>query len=180
MLPQDQRFSYYVIPSTTLTGRIGALLDPFSRWASPQAPLLVYMPDEALLIKAEALASQNNLAGAQAALDSVRTDCAGGRGLDDPKACLPALTSQLSQTDLLAEIYLQRRYELLGTGSRWEDARRRNAVRGPTAAPSVPVEGQRCWLPYAFGDRNANPNASFSALPDPTEPSTFPSGCTVL
>ena len=179
MLPQDQRFSYYVIPSTTLTGRIGALLDPFSRWASPQAPLLVYMPDEALLIKAEALASQNNLAGAQAALDSVRTDCAGGRGLDDPKACLPALTSQLSQTDLLAEIYLQRRYELLGTGSRWEDARRRNAVRGPTAAPSVPVEGQRCWLPYAFGDRNANPNASFSALPDPTEPSTFPSGCTV-
>ena len=179
MLPQDQRFSYYVIPSTTLTGRIGALLDPFSRWASPQAPLLVYMPDEALLIKAEALASQNNLAGAQAALDSVRTDCAGGRGLDDPKACLPALTSQLSQADLLTEIYLQRRYELLGTGSRWEDARRRNAVRGPTAAPAVPVEGQRCWLPYALGDRNANPNASFTALPDPTEPSTFPSGCTV-
>lgn len=179
MLPQDQRFSYYVIPSTTLTGRVGALLDPFSRWASPQAPLLVYMPDEALLIKAEALASQNNLAGAQAALDSVRTDCAGGRGLDDPKACLPALTSQLSQADLLTEIYLQRRYELLGTGSRWEDARRRNAIRGPTAAPGVPVEGQRCWLPYAIGDRNANPNASFSALPDPTEPSTFPSGCTV-
>jgi len=179
MLPQDQRFSYYVIPSTTLTGRIGALLDPFSRWASPQAPLLVYMPDEALLIKAEALASQNNLAGAQAALDSVRTDCTGGRGLDDPKACLPALTAQLSQTDLLTEIYLQRRYELLGTGSRWEDARRRNAIRGPIAAPAVPVEGQRCWLPYAFGDRNANPNASFTALPDPTEPSTFPSGCTV-
>lgn len=179
MLPQDQRFSYFVIPSTTLTGRVGALLDPFSRWASPQAPLLVYMPDEALLIKAEALASQNNLAGAQAALDSVRTDCTGGRGLDDPKACLPALTSQLSQADLLTEIYLQRRYELLGTGSRWEDARRRNAIRGPTAAPGVPVEGQRCWLPYAIGDRNANPNASFSALPDPTEPSTFPSGCTV-
>ena len=179
MLPQDQRFSYFVIPSTTLTGRIGALLDPFSRWASPQAPLPVYMPDEALLIKAEALASQNNLAGAQAALDSVRTDCAGGRGLDDPKACLPALTSQLTQADLLTEIYLQRRYELLGTGLRWEDARRRNAIRGPTAAPSVPLDGQRCWLPYAVGDRNANPNASFAALPDPTEPSTFPSGCTV-
>ena len=179
MLPQDQRFSYFVIPSTTLSGRIGALLDPFSRWASPQAPLPVYMPDEALLIKAEALASQNNLAGAQAALDSVRTDCAGGRGLDDPKACLPALTSQLTQADLLTEIYLQRRYELLGTGLRWEDVRRRNTIRGPTAAPTVPLDGQRCWLPYAVGDRNANPNASFAALPDPTEPSTFPSGCTV-
>ncbi len=179
MLPQDQRFSYFVIPSTTLSGRIGALLDPFSRWASPQAPLPVYLPDEALLIKAEALASQNNLAGAQAALDSVRTDCTGGRGLDDPKACLPALTSQLTQADLLTEIYLQRRYELLGTGLRWEDVRRRNTIRGPTAAPTVPLDGQRCWLPYAVGDRNANPNASFAALPDPTEPSTFPSGCTV-
>ena len=179
MLPQDQRFSYFVIPSTTLTGRIGALLDPFSRWASPQAPLPVYLPDEALLIKAEALASQNNLAGAQAALDSVRTDCAGGRGLDDPKACLPALTSQLTQAELLTEIYLQRRYELLGTGLRWEDVRRRNTIRGPTAAPTVPLDGQRCWLPYAVGDRNANPNASVAALPDPTEPSTFPSGCTV-
>jgi len=179
MLPQDQRFGYYVSPSTTLTGRVGALLDPFSRWASPQAPLPVYMPDEALLIKAEALVSQGNLAAAQAALDSVRTDCTGGRGLDDPKACLPALTTSLSQADLLTEIYTQRRYELLGTGLRWEDARRRNAVRGPVAAPSVPVEGQRCWLPYAIGDRNANPNASFSLLPDPSEPVTFPSGCPV-
>ena len=110
-------------------------------------------------------------------LDSVRTDCAGGRGLDDPKACLPALTAQLSQVDLLTEIYTQRRYELFGTGLRWEDTRRRNAVRGGVAAPAVPVDGQRCWLPYAVGDRNANANATFAVLPDPTEPTTFPSGC---
>ncbi len=177
MAPQDQRFGYFVTPSTTLVGRVGALLDPFSRYANPQAPLPLYLPDEALLIKAEALVSQGNVAGAQAALDSVRTDCTGGRGVDDPKACLPAFTAQLSQAELLTEIYTQRRYELFGTGVRWEDARRRNAIRGPTAAPAVPVEGQRCWLPYAVGDRNANPNASFSLLPDPTEPATFPSGC---
>jgi len=78
---------------------------------------------------------------------------------------------------LLAEIYVQRRYELLGTGLRWEDARRRSAIRGPTAAPSVPTDGQRCWLPYALGDRNANPNATFTALPDPTEPAAFPASC---
>lgn len=179
MLPQDQRFAYFVTPSTTLTGRVGALLDPFSRWANPQAPLPVYMPDEALLIKAEALATQGNLASAQAVLDSVRTDCTGGRGLDDPKACLPALTTALTQAELLTEIYTQRRYELLGTGQRWEDSRRRNAIRGPVAAPAVPVQGQRCWLPYAFGDRNANSNATFAALPDPTEPSTFPASCQV-
>jgi starch-binding outer membrane protein, SusD/RagB family len=177
MLPEDRRFQYFVSTSTTLTGRVGALLDPWNRYANPQGPLPVYMPDEALLIKAEALASQNQLAAAQAVLDSVRTDCTGGRGLDDPKACLTALTGQLSQAQLLAEIYTQRRYELLGTGLRWEDSRRRNAIRGPVAAPGVPVDGQRCWLPYALGDRNANPNATFAALPDPAEPGAFPASC---
>jgi hypothetical protein len=177
MTPQDQRFTYFVVPSTTVTGRVGALLDPWNRYANPQAPLPVYMPDEALLIKAEALANQNQLAAAQAALDSVRTDCTGGRGLDDPKACLPPLASQLTQSQLLAEIYVQRRYELFSTGSRWEDVRRRNVIRGPTSAPGVPTDGQRCWLPYAIGDRNANPNATFAALPDPSEPAAFPAGC---
>jgi hypothetical protein len=179
MLPQDQRFTYFVVPSTTLTGRVGALLDNFNRYANPQANLPVYFPDEALLIKAEALANQGQVAASQAALDSVRTDCTGGRGLDDPKACLPPLATQLTQSDLLTEIYLQRRYELFGSGLRWEDMRRRNAIRGPTAAPAVPTDGQRCWLPYAVGDRNANPNATFAALPDPIEPSAFPSGCPV-
>ncbi len=175
MLAQDQRFAFFVIPSTTLTGRIGALLDPFSsRYAVASATQPVYFPDEALLIKAEALANQGNLAGAQAALDSVRTDCTGGRGLDDPKACLPALAAGQTQAQLLAEIYVQRRYELLGTGLRWEDTRRRNAIRGRALSPAVPVDGQLCWLPYSIGDRNAN-RATVPA--DPAEPVTFPSGC---
>ncbi len=174
MLPQDQRFNFFVIPSTTLVGRVGALLDPFSnRFAVASATQPVYFPDEALLIKAEVLTTQGNLAGAQAVLDSVRTDCTGGRGIDDPKACLPALVGSLTAPQLLAEIYTQRRYELLGTGLRWEDARRRNAIRGPVAAPSVPVDGQRCWLPYAIGDRNANANVPA----DPSEPAAFPAGC---
>ena len=179
MLPEDRRFQYFVVPSTTLSGRVGALLDPWNRYANPTAPLPVYLPDEALLIKAEALANQNQLSAAQAVLDSVRTDCTGGRGLDDPKACLPALTAPLTQAQLLTEIYTQRRYELLGTGLRWEDARRRGAVRGPFAAPGVPTDAQRCWLPFAVGDRNANPNATFAALPDPAEPSAFPASCPV-
>jgi hypothetical protein len=178
MQAADQRWAYFVAPSTTLSGRVGALLDPWLRYANPQAPLPVYMPDEALLIKAEALTHQNQLAQAQAVLDSVRTDCTGGRSLDDPKACLPPLGAQLTQQQLLDEIYLQRKYELFGTGLRWEDTRRLGAIIGPVAAPAVPTSGQRCWLPYAVGDRNANPNATFTALPDPTEPSTFPSSCT--
>ena len=177
MAAGDQRFTYFVIPSTTLTGRVGALLDPWNRYGSPNAPLPVYMPDEALLIKAEVLANQGNLPAAIAVLDSVRTDCTGGRGLDDPKACLPPYAGAATQGAVLADIYQQRRYELLGTGLRWEDARRRGTVRGPVAAPAVPVDAQRCWLPYAVGDRNANPNATTAVLPDPTEPSTFPATC---
>lgn len=177
MNPADQRFTYFVRPSTTLVGRLSTPLDPWNRYADPQAPLPVYFPDEALLIKAEALANLNRLPESQAALDSVRTDCTGGRGLDDPKACLPPLTGQLTQSQLLAEIYVQRRYELFGTGLRWEDVRRRSAIRGPVAAPAIPVDGQRCWIPYSIGDRNANPNATFAVLPDPPEPTAFPAGC---
>jgi hypothetical protein len=173
MAAGDQRFVWFVTPSATLTGRVGAALDLWNRYANPQASLPVYFPDEALLIKAEGLAQQGQLAAAQAAVDSVRTDCTGGRGLDDPKACLPALSGSLTQAQLLEEIYTQRRFELLGTGQRWEDTRRRTAVRGPVNAPAVPVGGQRCWLPYAIGDRNANPNVPA----DPAEPSTFPTGC---
>jgi len=170
----DQRFTWFVVPSSTVTGRVGALLDPWNRYASPQSPLPVYFPDEALLIKAEALANTNQLAQSQAVLDSVRTDCTGNRGIDDPKACLAPLVGALTQAQLIDEIYRNRRYELLGTGLRWEDSRRRNLIRGPVAAPAVPADGQRCWLPYAIGDRNANPNVPA----DPAEPTTFPTGCT--
>lgn len=173
----DGRAAYFVAPQTALTGRIGTPLDLWARYAGVNAPLPVYYPDEALLIKAEALARQNNLPAAQAALDSVRTDCPGNRGVDDPKACLAPLSGALTQAQLLEEVYLQRRFELLGTGLRWEDARRRGLIRGPTASPATPQDGQRCWLPYSIGDRNANPNATFSALPDPNEPSAFPASC---
>jgi hypothetical protein len=170
----DQRFTWFVDPSKPQTGRVGALLDSWLRYSNPSNPLPVYFPDEALLIKAEALANTGQLAASQAVLDSVRTDCTGNRGIDDPKACLAPLVGALTQAQLIAEIYTQRRYELLGTGLRWEDSRRRSLIRGPVAAPGVPLDGQRCWLPYALGDRNANPNVP----PDPAEPVTFPSGCT--
>ena len=170
----DQRFTYFVDVTKPQTGRVGALLDSWLRYANASNPLPVYFPDEALLIKAEALANTAQLAASQAVLDSVRTDCTGNRGIDDPKACLAPLVGVLTQPQLIAEIYTQRRYELLGTGLRWEDSRRRNLIRGAVAAPGVPADGQRCWLPYAVGDRNANPNVPA----DPAEPTTFPSGCT--
>ena len=169
----DQRFGYFVAPQTAVSGRIGALLDGFSRYALPSANLPLLFPDEALLIKAEALLAQGDAAGARAAIDSVRVDCTGGRGVDDPKACLTPLAGAFSNAQLLDEVYRQRRYELYGTGLRWEDSRRRSQIVGPTAAPAVPTGGQRCWMPYSIGDRNANSNVPA----DPTEPRPLPTGC---
>ena len=165
-LPAGDLRGAYFVTAAAVTGRIGTAIDTWARYASPTAPLPVYFPDEALLIKAEALANLNQLTESQAVLDSVRTDCTGGRGLDDPKACQTAFTGAQTQGQLLAEIYVQRRFELFGTGSRWEDVRRRGLIRGPQAAPASPLDGQRCWLPYSIGDRNANRNVPT----DPAEP----------
>ena len=175
-LPASDGRGAYFVTVAAATGRIGTALDTWARYGSPNAPLPVYFPDEALLVKAEALANQNAIVEAQAVLDSVRTDCTGGRGLDDPKACLTALPAGQTQAQLLAEIYLQRRFELYGTGLRWEDVRRRGLIRGPQAAPATPQDGQRCWLPYSIGDRNANRNVPT----DPAEPTasvTAPASC---
>ena len=54
------------------------------------------------------------------------------------------LAGQLNATDLRAEIYRNRRFELFATGLRWEDTRRLGQV-GRTFA------GKRCWLLYTIG-----------------------------
>ena len=96
--PQDQRFTYFVDAVDDVDGPRRCIARSMVALRESAGAIPVYFPDEALLIKAEALANQNQLAAAQAALDSVRTDCTGGRGVDDPKACLPALLGQLTQT----------------------------------------------------------------------------------
>src|SRR5204863_7611086 len=66
----DQRFVWFVDPSKPQTGRVGALLDSWLRYANPQSPLPVYFPDEALLINAEALANTKQLAASKVVHDS--------------------------------------------------------------------------------------------------------------
>ena len=181
----DRRATFFLDTLVRPAGRIGT---PLFGWAvfpqaSPQAPLPIYYPDEALLIKAEAQVQLNDLAGARASIDSVRTDCS----RVGPQACLGAYAGPVTSADLLAEIYRQRRAELFGTGLRWEDTRRRTQIVGPIAVPATPTGGQRCWLPYAIGDRNANGRVGtdgrfVSNVPaDPTEPAaspTSPATCT--
>jgi hypothetical protein len=163
----DGRPAFHVAVAA-ITGRIGTPLDNYARYNLPGASIPVYYPDEMLLIKAEVLANTNQLALAQAVLDSVRTDCP-GRVPDDPNACLPALTGPLSQPQLLAEIYNNRRFELFATGLRWEDTRRLDTVGA--AQP-----GKRCWLPYPIAERNANPT-NVPADPEGVDPPAAPARC---
>jgi starch-binding outer membrane protein, SusD/RagB family len=165
----DQRIGFHVAVAA-VTGRIGTPLDNFAQFATRTGALPAYYPDEVLLIKAEALANLNQLAAAQAALDSVRTDCPGqGLVTTDPGACLTALSGSLSRDALLAEIYANRRIELFGTGLRWEDTRR----LGTVGAGQL---GKRCWLPYPIGERNANP-LNVPADPEGGDPPPAPARC---
>ena len=166
--PADSFLVKYHVAVAAISG-FNLPLDNYARFTSATSPIPAYYPDEVLLIKAEALARQNQLTEAQAVLDSVRTDCP-GLVADDPNACLAPLALPLTQTQLLDEIYRMRRYELFATGLRWEDARRRGLVGGTSVA-------KRCWLPYPVGERNANPS-NIPADPEGVSAPAFPATCT--
>lgn len=106
--------------------------------------LPVYRPGEIILIKAEALARKNNVAGAITELNKVltkKTDVA-GIGAD-----LPAYAGAAAQADVLTEIYKQRCIELYLTGMKLDDSRR----FGRPAA-----ERSRTFFPYPQNERDNN------------------------
>ena len=154
-LAADTGRANYHVTAAAVTG-FSQPLDNYRRYGSATASVPLFYPDEVLLIKAEALVGLGRLAEAQAVVDSVRTDCP-GLVATDPNACLPALGLPRTAAELTAEIYANRRFELFGTGLRWEDARRQSL----TGASSV---AKRCWLPYPNAERNANPT---NVPPDP-------------
>lgn len=163
---ETSRLTFHVTDAPT-AGRIGPV-DAYARYGVPSASVPVYYPDEVLLIKAEALANMDQLAHAQAVLDSVRTDCP-GLVPNDPNACLPALPGPLTKAELIAEIYENRRFELFATGLRWEDLRRLGLVGADS-------EAKRCWLPYPVSERNANP-VNVPVDPEGVAPPPSPAQC---
>ena len=159
--PLDTARVNYHVTTAAVTGFFQPL-DNYRRYGTATASVPLWYPDEVLLIKAEALVGLGRLAEAQAALDSVRTDC-GGLVATDPNACLAPLGAQRTAAELTAEIYANRRAELFATGQRWEDSRR----LGQLGTTSV---GKRCWLPYPIAERNANP----TNVPEDPEPIDAP------
>jgi len=111
----------------------------------------VYLPGEMSLIIAENYARQNSFAQSKTALDAVRTKTTDIYGIG---AAQPAYSGPLTSTDLLQDIYKQRRLEMFISGQELEDSRRFGRP-----APNTPGEERnRTFFPYPFIERDNNTN----------------------
>ena len=118
----DQRVSYWVT-TAAITGST-VPLDDLTKYRARDTSFPAYLPDEMRLIQAEVHARQGNLTQALTLLNQVRTQCTSP--LDEPTACLPALTAAQvpTQAAMLDAILREREYELFLQGVRWSDLRR--------------------------------------------------------
>lgn len=124
----DARVAYWVTPASIEGANF--TLDDLTRYRASEEPFPVFLPDEMKLIRAEVLARQDDLDGARALINEVRTQCP-EEASDEPAACLPARTAaELPDREaVLDEILWQRRYELFLQGVRLDDVRRFDAPR---------------------------------------------------
>jgi starch-binding outer membrane protein, SusD/RagB family len=117
----------------------------------------VYLPGEMNLIVAENLARQGTFPASKTALDLVRTKTTDIYGIG---ANQPAYSGILSVTDLLNDIYKQRRLELFLSGMEMEDSRRFGRI-APILSPA-PInpnaERNRTFYPYPLTERTNNTN----------------------
>lgn len=123
--PGDDRVNFWVDTSADpFTGNPDSLLLPLNRYSGAQEPFPIYLPDEMLLIRAEAHAWLDNLEQARMLINQVRANGA------PPTANLPPLSDEelATREDILRQIAYERRYELYMQGLRWEDLRRLSAV----------------------------------------------------
>jgi starch-binding outer membrane protein, SusD/RagB family len=142
--PGDGRIEYWVVEAD-LDG-FASPLDEFNRYSEQSHSIPAYLPDEMTLIRAEVAARQNRLQDALDYVNDVRTQCASP--LDEPVACVPALTQAdvPTQQAMLDEILHQRRYELYLQNLRWSDLRRFGE----------PVKYE--WMPVSIAECDRNPN----------------------
>ncbi len=141
----DPRIGFYI-------SRTGPTTFPLKAFAlNTTASYPVYLPGEMSLIVAENLARQNLFAQSKTALDLVRTKTTDIYGIGAAQA---PYSGPLAATDLLQDIYKQRRIELFLSGQELEDSRRFGRP-----APNAPNEERnRTFYPYPLIERDNNTN----------------------
>ena len=115
-------------------------------FASQSSPLDIIRNEELILIAAEARLGTNDLVGALADINAIRTRAGG----------LPALASLGAPATYIDEILSQRRYSLFYEGHRWVDLRRLNRLN-PTPAPGQTLAFTSA--PFRLFDRMERPAA---------------------
>ena len=126
-------------------------------YTANNAPIPVYVPNEMLLIRAEAYARKGDVTNAVTELNRVRTSTAaatfaGTLPTSPPGAGLPAYAGPLTAADVLTDILRNRNIELAFQGFRLDDSRRFNRP-GPGATGS---ERNRNFYPYPRVERENN------------------------
>jgi hypothetical protein len=143
----DERVLFY-LKAKTFTATVNPGKGFFT---ANEAKIPVYLPGEVILLKAEALARKNDLAGAVAELNKVLTKSSDAYGVT---AKLPAYSGALTQSAVLEEIYRNRCIELFNSGLKLEDSRRFGRPQ-PGAAGA---DRTRNYYPYPSSERDNNPN----------------------
>lgn len=149
--PGDQRPAFWANRGAGGPGTPDSVFD-FRQYSGRNDAYPVYMPDEMLLIRAEAHARLGQLTEARDLINTVRTSGSAVTGFD-PAAGLAALPVEAldTQEEILAQVLYERRYELYSQGLRWEDLRRLAAYTA--RRPSIP------FLPYPQSECDRNPAA---------------------
>ncbi len=141
--PADGRIPFYLGANPLTNVKVQGFFN------SDTKEIPVFLPGEMLLIKAEALARKNDIAGAIAELNKVLTK---NNDIFGVNANLPAYSGPQTQGDVLLEIYRNRCIELYLSGLKLEDSRRFNRP-GPPGG-----ERNRNFYPYPLRERDNNPN----------------------
>ena len=142
-------------------GRIAFYLTPNANsgkgfFTSDDASIPVFIPGEIMLIKAEALARQGNMADAVTELNKVLTKTDDLYGVN---AGLAAYSGEMTSEAILQEIFKNRAIELYMSGMKLEDSRR----FGRPGPNDTNPERNRNFYPYPVRERDNNPNTP----PDP-------------
>ena len=138
----DKRIDFYF----TSRALVGNTYKGKGFFKSNSDPIPMYLPSEMTLIKAEASARKNDLVTAEKELNTILTKTTDVWGIG---AGLMTYTGAKTQTELLTEIYRNRRIELFMSGMSLEDSRR---FGRPT------TERTRTFYPYPQTERDNNPN----------------------
>jgi hypothetical protein len=148
----DRRLPFYIRSNANATQNVGT-----GFYTANSAPIPVYVPNEMLLIRAEAYARKNDLTNAVTELNKVRTSVASaivvlGFPVAPPGAGLPTYSGPLTAEAVLLDIYRNRLIELAFQGFRLSDSRRFGRP-----GPGTPgAERNRNFFPYPRVERENN------------------------